>query len=119
MANLQLGSVLAWKAAPARSIALTTTAVDLVSEPCRVVWYWIANEDTGTVYVKLYNKTGATSADTPIATFVLGTLEKANCACMIDCSVALSVRACTGRADNDNTAPTANKVSINVAYQSA
>jgi len=70
-------------------------------------------------YVKLYDKaTVPTASDTPIRTYLLPPTSTVVVPVTdgINFSSGISIRATTGVADNDNTAPSANDVIVNIGY---
>ena len=102
----------------ARSLDLQTTATTIKSSAGQLYGWYLANNASSVRYVKLYNKTGATSSDTPVLTLVLPANAAANVFCPhgIAFGTAISARACTGVADNDNTASSTNDVIANFFY---
>ncbi len=118
MATNRLGNVQYNTASPGRTINPGSTGYLFSDAPCILDSYYISNDDSATIYYKFYDKaTAGTSSDTPFMTVVLTTGQKANVAGLkLYCSLGLSVRATTGRADNDTGAPTANSSIVNVGY---
>jgi hypothetical protein len=69
------------------------------------------------IYVKFYNKTGATSSDTPFLTIPVasGVGQMVNIRNIIPFDTACSVRCVTGSADNNTTAPATSPI-IEIRY---
>lgn len=106
-------------AAPSRNrqIALSTTGVVIKATGGNVYGWNLINPNTTSVVVKFYDKTtAATSSDTPIETIVVPAIVSPNVSnsvflqnegnAQFNCATGISIRCCTGLADNDNTAPT-------------
>lgn len=81
-------------------------------------WH-LYNAGAAVVFVKVYDKaTAPASTDTPLITFAIpagGTLNE-QLPAGISFLNGIGVRACTGLADSDNTAPAANQVAVNLFY---
>lgn len=77
--------------------------------------YYLANTGSSACFVKFYDKVGATASDPPIAVLYLPPSGAANMSRLgWAFSTGLGIRAVTGVADNDNTAPTANSVVVSL-----
>lgn len=79
----------------------------------------VSNANAAARFLKLYDKaTAPTAADTPIRTYYLppASLTPIPVTDGIRFEVGISIRASTLVADNDNTAPTANDVIVNIGY---
>ena len=79
----------------------------------------VSNANAAIRYLKLYNKaTAPTSADTPVRTYMLPPSSTVVIPVTdgINFTAGISLRASTGVADNDNTAPAANDVIVNIGY---
>ena len=79
----------------------------------------MSNANAAIRYVKLYDKaTAPTSSDTPIRTYLLPPSSTVVVPVTdgIDFVNGISIRASTGVADSNNTAPTANDVIVNIGY---
>lgn len=100
------------------NIDLNATGANVSTKKCYVGTMFIYNENASAkAYIKLYNKaTIADSLDTPREVFPLGPLQGATIILDEYFDTGLSVRATTGKADNNNVAPTANDVSIVIRY---
>lgn len=103
-----------------RNISLSTTGQVIKASSGCIYEYYFYNSGGAIVYIKLYNKaTAATSSDTPVRTYAVGAGQGANCA--IDLGIqfltGIGIRASTGVADNDNTAPGANEVTVNIGFR--
>lgn len=80
----------------------------------------VSNANAAARFLKLYDKaTAPTAADTPIRTYYLPPLSLTPISIPdgIKFTTGISLRASTLVADNDNTAPTANDVVVNIGYQ--
>jgi hypothetical protein len=102
-----------------RNINLSTTGQVIKTGAGQVCEYYIYNTGAAVVYVKFYNKaTAPSSSDTPVRTYAIPATNGANLTIPmgLDFSTGISVRASTGVADNDNTAPSANQVIVNIGY---
>jgi hypothetical protein len=103
-----------------RNLSLSTTGQVVKSSPAQLYGYYFYNNAAATRYVKLYDKaTAPTNADTPILTIALPAGAAANVFSDVGLTfhAGLSARACQGVLDNDNTAPSANDVVINLFYK--
>jgi len=103
-----------------RFIDLSTTGqVPATNNGCYVTGMVLSNAHNSARYFKIYNKaTAATSSDMPVMTILLphaGSMSISGLS--IPFPAGFSVRACTGLADNDNTAPGANEVTVNIFYR--
>jgi len=79
----------------------------------------MCNTNAAIRYVKIYDKaTAPTSSDTPIRTYSLPPSSTVVVPVTdgIDFTLGISLRASTGVADADNTAPSANDVIVNIGY---
>lgn len=79
----------------------------------------VSNANAAARFLKLYDKaTAPTAADTPIRTYYLPPLSLTPIPTPdgINFELGISLRASTGVADSDNTAPTANDVIVNIGY---
>jgi hypothetical protein len=105
---------------PYRNLDLGITGQVIKAGQGKLGGYYISNAAASERYVKFYNKaTAPTSADTPVLTLAIPATAAANM--VTDAGVSgftagLSVRASTALADSDNTAPTANDVTVNIFY---
>lgn len=104
-----------------RNIDMSTTGASVKATPgCVYGGDFFNNHATLARYVKLYDKaSAATSSDTPLRTYRIPanggmTFSKA---VGITFTLGISIRACTGVADNDNTAPSTNDVIVNLDYK--
>jgi len=80
----------------------------------------ISNANAAARFLKLYDKaTAPTASDTPLRTYYLppASLTPISIPDGIKFVNGISLRASTLVADNDNTAPTANDVIVNIGYQ--
>lgn len=101
-----------------RTLDLQPTAQTVKDSPGQVIGYSITNQHaTDFRYVKGYNKTGATSSDTPLFTWCIPPKSTGHRALPNGIQfAALSVRGTTGVADNNTGAPTANDLVVNIEY---
>lgn len=79
----------------------------------------VSNANAAARFLKIYDKaTAPTAADTPIRTYYLPptSLTAISITDGIGFVSGISIRASTLVADNDNTAPTANDVIVNIGY---
>lgn len=79
----------------------------------------VSNSNAAARFLKLYNlATAPTAASVPIRTYYLPPLSLTPISIPdgINFTVGISLRASTLVADNDNTAPTANDVVVNIGY---
>lgn len=108
-----------------RNLNGQTTGVNVKASKGALIGWFIINAAASTRYVKLYDKSTAPSAsDTPLVTiqinatsydkFFLADNEGER---GIAFQNGLGVRASTGLADNDNTAPSSNDVLIHLFYR--
>lgn len=104
-----------------RTLSLLNVGISVVIGPCRIVGVEAFNlyADGTFCYLKAYDKASvADNTDTPLKTWplipgfplVLAGLEAAF-------ALGLSIRATTGLLDNDNGAPAANKIVVNLGYR--
>lgn len=102
-----------------RNINMSTTGAVIKAAKGQVFFYVLCNNAATARFVKLYDKaTAASSSDTPVMTIELPatmtlqlTLPQG-----IEFLTGISVRATNLVADNDNTAPSANDVVVNVGW---
>lgn len=102
-----------------RNLDLKATGQVVKSSGGKIYEYHISNNNAAALYVKMYDKaTAPTNSDTPIRTLFIPT--KAVIVLYSDHGIpfanGISLRACTGVADNDNTAPSTNDVVANISY---
>lgn len=87
----------------------------------KVYGWYIMNNGSGTRRVKLYNKaTAPTSADTPVLRLAIPAGLGANLSEEAGFDIfsnGIGIRCVQGVADNDNTAPTANDLEVNIWYK--
>ena len=79
----------------------------------------VSNANAAPRFLKIYDKaTAPTASDTPIRTYYLPplSLTPINLTDGVSFVNGISIRASTLVADNDNTAPTANDVVVNIGY---
>lgn len=98
---------------------LATTGNNIKSSAGQVYGWFLSNTGTTTRYIKLYAKaTAPTSADTPFIRISLPAGGAANVSFPngIAFALGIGIRATAGQADNDNTDPSANDVTVNVFY---
>lgn len=103
-----------------RNLDLGTTGQVAKASAGQVYGYTLTNRSAGERFVKFYDKaTAATSADTPVETVVLppGTSVVYTSLYGVAYANGVGVRASTGLADNDNTAPSTNDVVVGVRYK--
>lgn len=103
-----------------RSIDLSTTGLVVKSTPGQLYSGTYANASSSFRFVKFYNKaTAASSADTPVATIPLPPYSSVPVTITQGWafSTGISIRASTGVADADNTAPSANDVVVSLGYK--
>lgn len=106
-----------------RDLNLGATAVSVSTSTGYLRGWYLFNTTATIIYVKFYNKVGATEADTPILTLpVPGTSGSTGAGANfmehvgIRFDQAISMRATTGVADADTTAPAANGLIANIFY---
>lgn len=99
---------------------LSTTGQVIKSSAGYLEGYYFSNSDLASpVYVKVYDQaTAPSSSDTPKLRYMIpagggANLDNIN----LPFTNGISIRACTGAADNDNTAPSSNQVIVNVYYK--
>jgi len=103
-----------------RLINLVNTGVSVKNSGGLVYGYMLYNAAAAVRFVKIYNKaTAPSSTDTPLLTIAIPAAGSISASFTngISCNLGIGVRACTGLADSDNTAPTANDVSVNIIYK--
>jgi len=97
------------------------TAQNISADPCAVYAWIIDNPNTVDVFVKLYNKVGATASDTPLFTSLrvpAGGTVVGGAGIRIEFATALSIRATTERADNGTTSPST-AIDVTIFYNAA
>jgi len=102
-----------------RNINLSTTGQIAKANAGQIFTALLSNTAGSIVYVKLYDKaTAPTSSDTPTHTIPLQANQTLPWSSVdgINFTTGISMRASTGVADNDNTAPAANQVIVNIEY---
>ena len=102
-----------------RNLNVQTTGAIIKAAAGGIFDLAMSNANAAIRYVKLYNMaTAPTSSDTPIRTYMLPPSSTIVVPVTdgIDFSAGISIRASTGVADNDNTAPSANDVLVNIGY---
>lgn len=102
-----------------RNLNVQTTGSIIKANAGGIFDLTMSNANAAIRYVKLYNKaTAPTSADTPVRTYLLPPSSTVVVPVTdgIGFTVGISMRASTGVADSDNTAPTANDVIVNIGY---
>jgi hypothetical protein len=96
-----------------------STAQTVKSSAGNIYYLNLVNLDAtpSIIYVKFYNKTGATSSDTPFLTIPVasGVGQMVNIRNIIPFDTACSVRCVTGSADNNTTAPATSPI-IEIRY---
>lgn len=104
-----------------RNINLLNVGQVVKSRPGSLYGLSVSNTGTAARYLKIYDKaTAATSADTPVVTIVVPagtTITWPENQPLLFFSTGISVRATTGIADNDNVAPGANEIVLNLIYR--
>ena len=101
-----------------RNISLATTSGQILANSGYIHKIFYANLSGATIaYLKFYNKTTATSSDTPIITLPIPPQSGGTYDLNYDVqSGGFCVRATTGLPDNDNTGPSANEIIVNITY---
>lgn len=105
---------------PYKFVGLGITGQIVKAYNGRLMFIQISNTAAAVRYVKIYNKaTAPTASDTPVFTYAISGNQ--NIQMYLDeggvmFSQGISLRASTGPADNDNTAPGANDIIINATY---
>lgn len=106
------------KVTPYRNLDVDETGVVVSASPCKLSSAYIYNTSATDLYLKMYNKsTAATSADTPIATYVVPTRSGLVFNFIhreLPFNDGMSIRATTAIADNDTGAPAANSIVVNI-----
>jgi hypothetical protein len=108
-----------------RTLDLGITGQVIANRPAVLTGYYIFNNAAAVRFVKLYNQAAPpTNANTPIATLPIPAGGGANlfsnaglAAAGLNFTNGLAIRATTGLADADNTAPAANDVVVNIFYR--
>lgn len=116
MANLKQGN---FPLLTYRNINAQTTGSVVKAYAGGIFDLTMSNANAAIRYLKLYDKaTAPTSSDTPIRTYLLPPSSTVVVPVTdgIDFVNGISLRASTGVADNDNTAPSANDVLVNIGY---
>ena len=106
-------------AAVYRNISLLATGQVVKAAAGRVYGWKMFNNNAAKLYVKIYDKaTAAGTGDTPKLTVEIapGASDTFEIPAGLRFDTGIGVRACTGVADNDNTAPSANDVIVNLFY---
>lgn len=102
-----------------RNIDVQNTGAVIKASAGDILDLTMSNANAAIRYVKLYDKaTTPSSSDTPVRTYMLPPTSSVVVPVLqgIGFSTGISIRACTGVADNNNTAPTANDVIVNIGY---
>lgn len=102
-----------------RNINTQITGAVIKSAAGDILDLTMSNASAALRYVKLYDKaTAPTASDTPVRTYMLpiGATVVVPATDGIHFANGISIRATTLVADNDNTAPTANDVIVNIGY---
>jgi len=102
-----------------RNINMSTTGAIIKAAKGQVFFYVLCNNAATARFVKLYDKaTAATSSDTPVMTIELPATMTVQLALPqgIEFLTGIGIRATNLVADNDNTAPSANDVVVNVGW---
>lgn len=105
---------------PWRSIAIVNTGLVVKSKPGQIYTINAHNLNAAVRYLKVYDKaTAASSSDTPVMTIPLppGAMPSMAFDTGVEFSTGISVRATTGLADNDNTAPTSGETIVTITYK--
>jgi hypothetical protein len=119
--SIKIGSATAIdRPLPYKYVGLGTTGRVVKAYNGKLILMQISNVSASVCYVKIYNKaTAPTSADTPVFTYAISGNQ--NIQMNLDEGVmfdqGISLRASTGAADNDNTAPGANDIIVNATYR--
>lgn len=102
-----------------RNLNVQTTGAVIKANAGGIFDLVMSNANAAIRYVKLYDKaTAPTASDTPIRTYLLPPSSTVVVPVTdgIDFILGISIRASTLVADNDNTAPSANDVLVNIGY---
>lgn len=102
-----------------RNLDVQTTGSVIKANAGGIFDLTMSNANAAIRYVKLYDKaTAPTSSDTPIRTYLLPPSSTVVVPVTdgINFDAGISIRASTGVADADNTAPSANDVLVNIGY---
>lgn len=95
--------------------AVATTVHSIAS---KLTSYEVFNTSGVNLYLKFYNKANATAADVPALRFMVPAQGGENLSQLkYPFDTALSIRATTGVADNDNVSPAINDLLINIGYK--
>lgn len=116
MSNLKAGN---FPLLTYRSLSVLATGQVIKAYAGSVISMYISNTAATVNYLKFYDKaTAPDETDTPILTLPIPatTVVAHNPLDGIDFTVGISIRATTGVADNDTTAPSANDVVVNIHY---
>jgi len=104
-----------------RNISLLNVGQVVKDRPGSIYGFIVTNTAATPRYLKIYNKaTAATQSDVPVMTITVpanGSVNVREDTPMLFFSIGISVRATTGVADADNTAPSANEVTLNLIYR--
>lgn len=106
-------------AAVYRNISLLATGQVVKASGGRLYGWQMFNNNAAKLYVKFYDKaTAGGTGDTPKLTIEIaaGASDEISVLAGLRFDSGIGVRACTGVADNDNTAPSANDVIVNLFY---
>lgn len=102
-----------------RSLSVLATGQVIKAFSGDVLSMYISNNGAAVNYLKFYDKaTAPTASDTPILTLPIPLKSVAPWSPLdgIHFTAGISIRASTGVADSDNTAPGANEVVVNIEY---
>jgi hypothetical protein len=116
MANLKQGN---FPLLTYRNIDVQTTGSIIKAYAGGIFDLTMSNANAAIRYVKLYDKaTAPTASDTPVRTYLLPPSSTVVVPVPdgINYTTGISIRASTGVADNDNTAPSANDVIVDIGY---
>ncbi len=102
-----------------RNINVTNgTAANIKSSSGQLTSYFLSNSGGSACYVKFYDKASATASDTPALTIYVPSAGAANLSGISwTFNSAISIRAVSGFADSDNTAPSAGSIIANLGYR--
>jgi hypothetical protein len=104
-----------------RNISLLNVGQSIKGSAAKLYTITMINNQAGDRFVKLYNVAGVpTAADTPVFTFGLSATDGFQMVTFeggVAFPLGLGIRATTGVADADNTAPGANQVIVNVGFR--
>lgn len=102
-----------------RSISVLTTGLIVKANAGSLISMYLSNNGAAINYLKFYDKaTAPTASDTPIFTLPIPLKSAITWSPLDGCKFTngISIRASTGVADNDNTAPGANEVIVAISY---